>query len=75
MDERIRLAPYLGGTLWHLRATDWTFVLFNSLPIAKREINEEAWTVIAPNWKVVKAGFRKVRVQYAGSPGIVVSMT
>jgi hypothetical protein len=27
MNTRIRLAPYLGGTLWRLRAANWTFVL------------------------------------------------
>jgi hypothetical protein len=51
-DTRTKLAPYLGGTLWRLRAENGTFILFNSLPIAKREPDEKAWTVIAPNWKV-----------------------
>jgi hypothetical protein len=55
MNTRIRLAPYLGGTLWRLRAANSTFVLFNSLPIAKREPDEEAWTAIAPNWTVTNA--------------------
>jgi hypothetical protein len=36
------------------------FILFNSLPIAKREPDEEAWTVIAPNWKVTNAASRKI---------------
>jgi hypothetical protein len=55
-----------------LRAENGTFILFNSLPIAKREADEEAWTVIAPNWKVANADSLKVRVQYNGSLGVVV---
>jgi hypothetical protein len=52
---RIKLAPYLTGALWRVKAQDRTFILFNSLPIARREADEEDWTVIAPNWKVTNA--------------------
>jgi hypothetical protein len=46
---RIKLAPYLTGTLWRVRAEHRTFILFNSLPIAKRDVDEQDWTVIAPH--------------------------
>jgi hypothetical protein len=72
---RIKLAPYLTGTLWRVRAEHRTFILFNSLPIARREADEEDWTVIAPNWKVSNADSqKKVRVQYAGHLGLVVAL-
>jgi hypothetical protein len=72
---RIKLAPYLTGTLWRVRAQDRTFILFNSLPIARREAEEEEWTVIAPNWKVTNAdSLKKIRVQYAGNLGVVVTL-
>jgi hypothetical protein len=71
---RIKLAPYLAGTLWRLRAENGTFILFNSLPIARRDTDEEDWTVIAPNWKVTNADPRKIRVQYNGNLGLVVSL-
>jgi hypothetical protein len=71
---RIKLAPYLAGTLWHLRAENGTFILFNSLPIARRETGVEDWTVVAPNWKVTNADSQKIRVQYNGNLGIVVSL-
>jgi hypothetical protein len=69
MDTRIRLAPYLEGTLWRLRAETGTFVLFNSLPIAKRGADEETWTVIAPNWEVTNANASspKIKVQYTAA--------
>jgi hypothetical protein len=63
MNTRIKLAPYLTGTLWHLRAEDRTFILFNSLPIARRDPDEEDWTVIAPNWRVANAGSGKSSVK------------
>jgi hypothetical protein len=77
MNARIRLAPYVGGTLWRLRAETGTFILFNSLPIARRQVNEEAWTVIAPNWKVTNADPRKIRVQLLRQPrlGCVIGVT
>jgi hypothetical protein len=72
---RIKLAPYPTGTLWRLRAETRTFILFNSLPIARREVDEEDWTVIAPNWRVTNADSRKkIRVQYAGNLGLVVTL-
>jgi hypothetical protein len=72
--RRIKLAPYLSGALWRLRADGRTFILYNSLPIARRDGNAEGWAVIAPNWKVTNTTFRKVRVQYSGSIGVVVSL-
>jgi uncharacterized protein affecting Mg2+/Co2+ transport len=74
MDSRTKLAPYLGGTLWRLRPENGTFILFNSLPIAKRDVDEDDWTVIAPNWKVTNADSQKVRVQYNGNLGVVTSL-
>jgi hypothetical protein len=59
-----------GGTLWRLSAENGTFILFNSLPIAKRDVDDEDWTVIAPNWKVTNADSQKVRVQYNGNLGV-----
>jgi hypothetical protein len=58
-----------------MRTEVGTFILFNSLPIARRGGDEEAWTVIAPNWKVANAEFRKIKVQYSGNLGVVVSVT
>jgi hypothetical protein len=71
---RIKLAPYLGGTLWRLRAENGTLILFNSLPIARRAVDEEDWTVMAPNWKVTNATSKKIKVQYSGNLGVVVSV-
>jgi hypothetical protein len=72
---RIKLAPYLTGALWRVKAGDRTFILFNSLPIARRDITEKDWTVIAPNWKVANADTqKKIRVQYDGNLGIVVTL-
>jgi hypothetical protein len=73
-NRRIKLAPYLAGTLWRLRAENGTFILFNSLPIARRAADEKDWTVIAPNWKVTNADSQKIRVQYNGNLGLVVSL-
>jgi hypothetical protein len=72
-DQRIKLAPYLDGALWRLKAPNGIFILFNSLPIAKREPPEVDWTVIAPNWKVANTSTQKVKVQYASNIGVVVS--
>jgi hypothetical protein len=73
-NRRIRLAPYLSGALYRLTTVVATFILFNSLPIAKREAAEDAWTVIAPNWQVTNAASQKIRVQYSGNLGVVVSV-
>ena len=73
-NRRIKLAPYLTGALWRLRTQDRTFILFNSLPIARRDVDEEDWTVIAPNWKVTNADTRKIRVQYSGDLAVVVNL-
>ena len=53
LGRRIKLAPYLSGALWRLRQENGTFILFNSLPIAKREASEETWTVIAHEFGAV----------------------
>jgi hypothetical protein len=57
-----------------VKAQDRTFILFNSLPIARREAHEEDWTVIAPNWKVTNADSLKIRVQYAGNFGVLLTL-
>ena len=74
MNRRIRLAPYLSGVLYRMRTEAATFILFNSLPIARRAPDEEAWTVIAPNWKVADADSRKVRVRYSANFEVVTSL-
>jgi hypothetical protein len=73
-NRRIKLAPYLSGALYRLRTDVATFILFNSLPIAKREAAEDAWTVIAPNWKITNAASQKIRVQYSSNLGVDVSV-
>ena len=62
------------GTLWRLSAENGTFILFNSLPIEKRDVDEDDWTVIAPNWKVANADSQKIRVQYNSNLGVVTSL-
>jgi hypothetical protein len=42
--------------------------------LRKRDPDEEAWTVIAPNWKVANTDALKIKVQYNGNLGVVVSM-
>lgn len=73
-NRRIRLAPYLTGALWRLRTETRTFLLFNSLPIARRDVGEEDWMAIAPNWKVTNATTGKVIVRFNGNLGVVVSI-
>jgi hypothetical protein len=74
MNRRIKLAPYLSGTIYRMRTEAGMFIFFNSLPIARRAADEEAWTVIAPNWKVTDADSRKVRVRYSGNLEVVTSL-
>jgi hypothetical protein len=64
---RIKLAPYIAGTLWRLMADNGTYILFNSLPIARPETDEEGWTVFAPNWRVSNTDSQKIREQYYGN--------
>jgi hypothetical protein len=73
-NRRIKLSPYLSGALYRLTTDVATFILFNSLPIAKREAAEDAWTVIAPDWKITDAASQKIRVQYSSNLGVVVSV-
>jgi hypothetical protein len=47
MHRRIKLAPYLSGTIYRMLTEAGMFIFFNSLPIARRAADEEAWTVIA----------------------------
>ena len=72
--RRIKLVPYLSGALYRMRTDVATFILFNSLPIARRAVDEEDWTVIAPNWMVTNADSRKVKVQYSGNLEVVTSL-
>jgi hypothetical protein len=74
MDSRTKLVPYLGDTLWRLSVENGTFILFNSLPIAKCDVDEDDWTVIAPNWKVANADSKKIRVQSNRNLGVVTSL-
>jgi hypothetical protein len=74
MNRRVRLAPYLSGILYRMRTEAGMFIFFNSLPIARRAADEEAWTVIAPNWKVTDADSRKVKVRYSGNLEVVTSL-
>jgi hypothetical protein len=74
MNRRVKLAPYLSGAIYRMRTEAATFILFNSLPIARRSADEETWTVIAPNWNVTDADSRKVRVRYSGNLEVVTSL-
>jgi uncharacterized protein affecting Mg2+/Co2+ transport len=73
MNRHIKLAPYLSGILHRMRTEAGMFI-FNSLPIARRAADEEAWTVIAPNWNVTNADSRKVKVRYSGNLEVVTSL-
>jgi hypothetical protein len=59
---------------YRMRTEAGTFILFNSLPIVRRAPDEEALTVIAPNWKVTDGDSRKVRVRYIGNFEVVTSL-
>jgi hypothetical protein len=50
------------------------FIAFNSVRIAKRGRNAEAWVSVEPGWKVTPVGRAELQVQHNENHGVHVSL-
>jgi hypothetical protein len=67
-----KMGSYGGGILWYLRNSFGTFITFNNVRIARRELDRKTWMVLQPGWKVTVAGSAEVHVQLNDNDGVTV---